>query len=139
MHLRMASEDRGLTRRDLITGLSLCAATACRGGTGGSGDPSIAWAVQPAQPDIHSDTVIRLHVTDDDGLPVNGATVRIEAHMSHPGMTPVLATATEQPDGTYEAALRFSMAGPWSLVATGTERNGRHIAAHTHRVDVQAD
>jgi hypothetical protein len=56
---------------------------------------------------------------DKTGEPVRGARLRLEGHMSHPGMAPVTAAVTERGEGVYEAGFRFSMAGDWILVVTG--------------------
>jgi hypothetical protein len=42
-------------------------------------------------------------------------------------MTPVIAAVSERGDGVYDARLRFSMAGDWTLVLTGTLPDGRRI------------
>ena len=70
---------------------------------------------------------MRSTLRDAEGLPVRGARLRIEAHMSHPGMAPVLAEAREHPDGVYEASLELTMAGAWTLVASGALADGRVI------------
>ena len=56
--------------------------------------------------------------------------------MSHPGMTPLVAEAPETEPGTYLARMPFSMAGEWTLVATGTLADGRRIPAHDQRIAV---
>lgn len=48
------------------------------------------------------------------GEVVRAAQVEVTGDMTHAGMTPVVATATEQDDGSYRAdAFAFSMAGDW--------------------------
>lgn len=72
-------------------------------------------------------------LTDRDHQPVTGAHLRIEAHMLHPGMAPVLVMVDDAGDGLYRARIPFSMAGDWIVMVTGTLEDGR---AFTHRVDV---
>jgi hypothetical protein len=70
--------------------------------------------------------------------PIRGASVRLEAHMSHPGMAPVLAKAVERLPGTYDLAFSFTMAGDWVLVVHATlpgERVERRIEMMNVRVD----
>ena len=45
--------------------------------------------------------------------------------MSHPGMTPVFAEATEFEPGRYRANLELSMAGDWHVAVRVTLRDGR--------------
>jgi hypothetical protein len=54
--------------------------------------------------------------------------------MSHPGMAPAIASATEREDGAYEAELQFTMPGDWTLLITGTLSNGRRVE---HRIDLR--
>jgi hypothetical protein len=70
---------------------------------------------------------------DRSRQPVHGARLQLQAFMSHPGMAPVLATAEERADGVYRATLRFTMAGPWTIVIQGSLPDGRTV---THRVDI---
>jgi hypothetical protein len=65
--------------------------------------------------------------------PIDGARLRLEGHMSHPGMTPVTTTVIERSPGEYEAQLRLSMAGDWVLVLTGDLPDGRRL---TRQLDV---
>jgi hypothetical protein len=64
---------------------------------------------------------------------IDGARLRLEGHMSHPGMTPVTTSVAERGPGEYEAQLRFSMAGDWVLVLTGDLPDGRRL---TRQLDV---
>jgi hypothetical protein len=53
--------------------------------------------------------------------------------MSHPGMAPVIAPATETAAGVYRVDLHFDMAGDWILQVTGALRDGRRI---DRRIDI---
>ena len=66
-----------------------------------------------------------------DDAPASGAKLRLEAHMSHPGMTPVVADAVDRGRGAYEAQLQFTMVGDWVIVASGTLADGRRITKET--------
>jgi hypothetical protein len=61
---------------------------------------------------------------------VKGASLRLEAHMSHPGMAPVVADLIER-DGIYESRVQLTMAGPWVIVASGELADGRRIVKQT--------
>ena len=64
---------------------------------------------------------------------MTGATLRLEAHMTHPGMAPALADAVERSPGRYETTVHFSMAGDWVVLLKGRLPNGSPI---DHRIDV---
>ena len=64
-----------------------------------------------------------------------GAGCRVEGHMAHPGMAPVIATAAERDAGVYQIRLQFTMRGSWILLVTGELPDGRRI---NHRIDVNA-
>jgi hypothetical protein len=85
------------------------------------------------RPVVGRPALLELHVLDAGGRPVLGAQLRVEAQMSHPGMAPLLATATERGNGVYEVPLQFSMAGDWIVLVTGSLPNGDKVE---HRVDV---
>jgi YtkA-like len=53
---------------------------------------------------------------DPDGKPASGARITLEADMSHPGMAPVFAEASETAPGQYQALLKFGMAGDWIVI-----------------------
>jgi hypothetical protein len=61
------------------------------------------------------------------GEPLRDADVRIHGVMTHPGMVPVVASATEAAPGRYEAQIDLSMAGDWVLLAEGTLADGRPL------------
>jgi hypothetical protein len=70
---------------------------------------------------------------DAEGQPITGAKMSLEGNMSHPGMVPVLATASEVSPGRYEAALEFTMGGDWFILVQATLPDGRLLE---QRVDV---
>jgi len=70
-------------------------------------------------------TTITLRLTNISGQPVSGARIKLEANMSHPGMAPVFADATELDEGRYRSTLELSMAGDWIVVAHVTLSDGR--------------
>ena len=125
MHVRVASEvvARALTAAALAGVLAL--GLGCRGDA--RDDVRMEWAIQPARPVTGGETVARITLLDARQQPVRGARLRLEGHMSHPGMTPVIAGLMERGDGVYEARLRFSMAGDWILVIAGELPDGSRI------------
>jgi hypothetical protein len=106
-----------------ITGLVLAA---CARDASRAEEVSVDVTIAPNPPVAGEPAVARLAVRDATG-PLRGARLRVEAHMSHPGMTPLLVDAAERPDGHYEVPLRFTMAGDWTLHVTGTVAGGRPL------------
>jgi hypothetical protein len=90
-------------------------------------------SLSPRRAAVGRPALLELRVLDAAGRPVLGAHLRVEAQMSHPGMAPFLATATERGNGVYEVPLRFSMAGDWIVLVTGSLSNGDKVE---YRVDV---
>lgn len=76
---------------------------------------------------------LRVVLRDAHGASLAGATVRLEGHMSHPGMAPVLARATEREPGVYGVPFAFSMPGDWILLLYASFADGTRIE---RRVDV---
>ena len=90
-------------------------------------------SLSPRRAVVGRPVLLELRVLDAAGRPVLGAHLRVEAQMSHPGMAPFLATATERGNGVYEASLQFSMAGDWIVLITGSLSNGDKVE---HRIEV---
>jgi hypothetical protein len=131
--MRMASEAR---RVRLIAGLAACCcfAFACAKGTS---DVTATWTLEPPQPSTDAATVVRVALARQDGSPVTGATLRLEAHMSHPGMAPVVGELTERGGGIYESRVTLTMAGPWVVVVSGDLPGGGRILKQTEVTAVQ--
>ena len=88
---------------------------------------SATWTIDPTPPRAGSATMVRVILRHADGGPVRGAKLKIEGHMSHPGMTPIVGDVTERENGAYESRVRLSMPGDWIFVATGELADGRRI------------
>jgi len=124
----------------VFTIVVFCAAAGCSTGDAGAVDTNriqARWELEPAPPVVGAVTV-RLSLVGQDDRGVPGATLRLEGHMSHPGMAPVVTDAHDKGDGAYEANLRFTMAGDWVLVATGTLPGGQRITKQIDVVGVRA-
>jgi hypothetical protein len=80
-----------------------------------------------AQPVRTGPIVISLALTDASNHPVTGAQVEVEADMSHAGMSPVFAPASEVQPGRYESSLSLGMAGDWVILLHGTLPNGEKL------------
>ena len=76
---------------------------------------NVQWKLTPAEPVVNADTMGEVTILDQSRRPVKAAPFRVEAFMTHPGMAPVLETATATSDGVYSVRLRFTMAGEWVL------------------------
>jgi hypothetical protein len=98
-------------------------------------DVTVEWTLTPRAPVAGGDTLAEITLRDGARRLVRGATLQIEGHMSHPGMTPLIASAAERDDGVYQIRLRFTMRGDWTLVVSGELPDGRRI---NHRIDVNA-
>jgi YtkA-like len=125
----------------VCTTVAFCAA-GCSGGDGGSVDTDriqARWELEPAPPVVGAITVARVSLVGQDARGIPGATLRLEGHMSHAGMAPVVTDALDKGDGVYEASLRFTMAGDWVLVVTGALPGGARITKQIDVVGVRAD
>lgn len=128
MHLRVAQPGRTrLVGVALVAGCLALGSLACTRETTADSPIRVTWTVEPAPPAAGVSTRVVIVVTDQQHQPVAGARLRLEGHMSHPGMTPVVTDMTESGQGTYEADLQFSMAGDWLLVVAGALSDGTRV------------
>lgn len=108
----------------LCVGLALL--QGCRRQTASFAELQFTHEVSPQPPRV-GQTTINLRVTDVSGEPVSDARIKLDANMSHAGMTPVLADAKEVEKGNYHATIELSMAGDWIVVAHITLADGRKL------------
>ena len=88
---------------------------------------AVTWTIDPTPPVTEAATVVRVTLLHRNGQPVTAARLRLEAHMSHPGMAPVTSDLIERSNGDYEARLDLRMAGDWVFVVTGELADGRRL------------
>lgn len=93
---------------------------------GDAADVSVEHEIEPRPPRVGAARVT-LRVADASGRPLGGARVRLEANMSHAGMRPVFAEATEPEPGRYQTELEFTMAGDWVVLVRLALPDGRRI------------
>jgi hypothetical protein len=87
---------------------------------------TITMQVTP-NPPVVGMTTIDLQVRDLAGQPLTGAMVEVEGSMTHAGMTPDVATATEQAPGHYQATLSLTMSGDWLITVAVHMADGRIV------------
>jgi hypothetical protein len=76
--------------------------------------------ISPLPAKVGSATVMldlsEVGLSDASAKPVVGASIVLEAVMSHAGMAPVFGGSTEVAPGRYSGNLAFSMAGDWVVL-----------------------
>ena len=78
-------------------------------------DLLLTYQVFPNPPRVGS-VRITLGLRDDSGKPLTRADLGLEGYMTHAGMKPIPASATEIEPGRYVANMDLSMAGDWVIV-----------------------
>ena len=105
---------------------------ACRQRSEPRVDLRFEWSVAPAPARVGPAT-LAVMVRDTEGHPVTGATLRVEAQMSHPGMAADSSRLSERGGGRYEAAVQLTMPGDWIFLIQGSLSNGMSVE---YRIDV---
>ena len=95
----------------------LLAAASCSGGGATEAGADVRLELSPSPPRVGL-TTVALSLTEPDGSPLTGATVRVEGNMNHAGMVPEFADAMEAEPGLYRGELEFTMGGDWFLVVS---------------------
>jgi hypothetical protein len=110
----------------------LVAGVGCRGEPPPDDVPVEARVSLAPTPPITGPNRLVITLTDPEGDPVESARVRVEGTMTHAGMVPVHAEASDEGDGRYLVPdFEFTMGGDWILLlriqlADGTEALRRH-------------
>jgi YtkA-like protein len=97
----------------LAAGLS----SGCARSAGVAPSVDVAWTLAPSAPVVGPAT-LTITLRGPAGEAVKGAAVRLEGHMSHPGMAPVAAEARERAPGVYDLPFAFTMQGDWVLLVS---------------------
>ena len=105
----------------LAAGLAM---TSCSGRA--TNATTLSWTLTPPSP-IVGPATLTVTLRDSSGSAVTGAKVRLEGHMSHPGMTPIVAEAVERTPGIYLVPFSFAMPGDWVLIVSATPSDGARI------------
>lgn len=81
------------------------------------------------------DATLLVTVTDEDGTPINDATVSVRGDMTHAGMVPVIPDpVTTAEDGVYSIPFEFTMGGDWIITVDVTLAN-EETASVTYEID----
>ena len=115
--------------RIIVIGLLIILVPACgRIQTGQEQDSevSIELTVEPAQPAAGPAQLI-ITITDQNGQPIDNATLEIEGNMTHAGMVPVFAQTTGGENGRYTVPFEWTMGGDWSVTVEVSLEDGRTI------------
>ena len=73
------------------------------------------------------EATLAIHLADASAKPVTHARIAVEGDMSHPGMSPIFAAATETSPGMYTAQLDFNMPGDWVVLSHIVLADGRKL------------
>lgn len=116
-----------LRRRAVTLAVLLAASLAAGGCRRSAAAVSVAWHEKPAAITVDEPALLQIVLRDAAGQPIDGAALRIEAHMQHPGMAPVIETAEGRGKGVYAARVSLSMAGEWIVIVSGELPDGRRV------------
>jgi hypothetical protein len=100
-------------------------------------DITIAHQINP-EPIRAGLTEITLTVADSASAPVTGAHIDMEADMSHAGMAPVFAQASEITPGRYRGKINLNMGGDWVILLHGTLSDGAKFERQFDLMGVQS-
>lgn len=107
----------------LIVGGMAMLAAGCAPASSNAPKMDVTLAIDPAPPKVGTANAL-VTVTDNTGVPVEGAAVKLEGNMNHAGMKPSFADLTEVQPGQYEGTLEFTMGGDWFVLVTVKTSDG---------------
>ena len=131
MLLRMAQPQPRVARLTALAGALLLAAAlpgACTRQPIAEDTSAVRMTARlvPPQPNVGPAT-LSVSLSGATAAMLGNAKVGVVAHMTHPGMTPVVATVTPHGPDVYDATVDFTMAGDWMLIATVQLPDGRRL------------
>ena len=132
---RRQSRTRGVSRPDPIAIAAMVIVAGLSTASCGRQVPdavALSWTLSPSSPAV-GPAALTVGLRDRAGAAIAGAAVRVEAHMSHPGMSPVIANAVERTPGVYVASFTFTMPGDWVLLVSAAPSSGGRVE---RRIDV---
>lgn len=95
--------------------------------TARAGDAPVTLAISLPDDATVGAAEVRVRI-EEDGAPVTGATVEVTGDMTHAGMMPMIAAATEAEPGIYRAeTFEFTMAGDWIVTVEAELADGRTV------------
>ena len=115
-------------RRNLFVALFICLAVVpgCRRHSSSKQELTVSYEVSPLPARV-GDVTITIKMTDSSQKPIAGAHIKLEGNMSHAGMAPVTAEATEMGAGRYQTNMKLTMAGDWQVLVLLTLPDGREV------------
>jgi hypothetical protein len=113
------------------------ATAGCRHAPAADG-PHVQLILSPLHPVVDQPVHAVVHLVDAARQPIAHARIELEAHMEHPGMAPVIASAPERAPGVYASDLRLPMAGDWILMVSGSLDDGRRIREEAGHASARA-
>jgi hypothetical protein len=63
-------------------------------------------------------TTLLISLTNDDGAPVDNASIEVVGHMSHAGMLPLAGRTSASSNGQYRVSIPWTMMGSWTVDVT---------------------
>lgn len=116
-----------MRRLAVFAWVALLIAVGCRPPSDTAPEISLRWTAQPEPPTTGPLTLSLELTRPSTREPVTGAEVRLEGTMTHPGMAPISARASETSPGSYVARMELSMAGDWVFLVDARLRDGRTL------------
>jgi len=100
---------------------------ACREAEGIVDNLRVQWVLTPSAPAVNGASALEIVLHDAEGALVLDADLDLEAHMTHPGMAPVIVPFIVAGEGRYLADVAFTMSGDWVVFVSGRLHDGRVV------------
>lgn len=94
--------------------------------------------IEPLFPPGIGTYTMNIRLFDENDNPVDDAQIAIKADMTHAGMVPILASATDGDKGLYKVPFEWTMGGEWVIVIQATLPDGT-VAEETFPITISGD